>query len=198
MNSEKRLHADGRKTGEIYMKCIEARRMVTPFVDGKLTDKETEQFIKHIEQCSDCMDELDIYYTMYKAMDILDSGMHHELDFKTMLENEIRSARHGILRRKAVRAARSVILVLAEILLLVSVYTGYQMKQGEVMDNVFRKAILNLQMRTEKMYKLPDKTEELLKKEMTGVTPGRGHKIEVQYPAEQTESEEIISIESKE
>ena len=187
MSSERRLKVDGRKTGEGYMKCIEARRMVTPFVDRKLTDKETEQFIKHIEHCSDCMDELDIYYTMYKAMDILDSGQHQEFDFKTMLENEIRSSRYGILRRKAIRAARSVILVLAEILLLVSVYTGYQMKQGEIEENIFRKAILNLQMRTEKMDELPENMEELLKKEMIGMKPGRGHKIEVQFPTENKE-----------
>ena len=168
------------------MKCIEARRMVTPFVDKKLTDKETEQFLKHIEHCSDCMDELDIYFTMYKAIDTLDSGIHHEYDFKKMLENEIRSARHGILRRKVVRAARSIILILAEILLIVSVYIGYQMKQGEIEDNIFRKAILHLQMRTEKIDQLPDKAEELLKREMTGQKPGRGHKKETQFPTDQS------------
>ena len=45
------------------MNCIEARRMGTPFVDRELTDKETEQFLEHIENCSDCRDELDIYFT---------------------------------------------------------------------------------------------------------------------------------------
>ncbi len=185
---------DGRKTGEEYMKCIEARRMVSPFVDKKLTDKETEQFLKHIEHCSDCMDELDIYFTMYKAMDTLDSGLHHEYDFKKMLENEIRSVRYGIMRRKIVRASRSIILVLAEILLLVSVYTGYQMKQGEIMDNVFRKAIIHLQMRTEKLEQLPDKTEELLKKEMFEQKSGRGNKKETQFPTEYTEkTDEVIN-----
>ena len=69
------MKVEGRKTGEEYMKCIEARRMVSPFVDKKLTDKETEQFLKHIEHCSDCMDELDIYFTMYKAMDTLEKHM---------------------------------------------------------------------------------------------------------------------------
>lgn len=188
------MKVDGRKTGEEYMKCIEARRMVSPFVDKKLTDKETEQFLKHIEHCSDCMDELDIYFTMYKAMDTLDSGLHHEYDFKKMLENEIRSVRYGIMRRKIVRASRSIILVLAEILLLVSVYTGYQMKQGEIMDNVFRKAIIHLQMRTEKLEQLPDKTEELLKKEMFEQKSGRGNKKETQFPTEYTEkTDEVIN-----
>lgn len=180
------MKVDGRKTGEEYMKCIEARRMVSPFVDKKLTDKETEQFLKHIEHCSDCMDELDIYFTMYKAMDTLDSGLHHEYDFKKMLENEIRGVRYGIMRRKMVRASRSIILVLAEILLLVSVYTGYQMKQGEIMNNVFRKAIIHLQMRTEKLEQLPDRAEELLKKEMLEQKSGRGNKKETQFPTEYT------------
>lgn len=126
------------------MNCIEARRMVTPFVKKELSDKEMEQFLKHIESCSDCMDELDIYFTMYRALDSLDSGAHHEFNFKKMLENDIRAAKHGIARRKALRNIRWFLLILAEACLMISVYTGYEMKQGEVQESTFQRAIYRL------------------------------------------------------
>ena len=93
------------------MNCIEARRMVTLYVNKELSDKETEMFLDHIEHCSDCMDELDIYFTVYRALDSLDTGAHHEFDFKKMLEEDIRMERRAILRRKILSVARVVLIV---------------------------------------------------------------------------------------
>lgn len=126
------------------MNCIEARRMVTPFVNKELSEKETEQFLKHIEQCEDCRDELDIYFTMYKAIDLLDSGAHHEFDFKKMLENEIRTAHRTIMTRKLTRLVRCVIILIAEVFLLLCIYTGYQMRRGELNQNAFELVLEHL------------------------------------------------------
>ncbi len=111
------------------MNCIEARRMVTPFIKKELSDRETEQFLNHVEHCADCMDELDIHFTVYKALDTLDSGVHHEYDFRRMLNEEIRNARRRILRRKMFRALYWLVLFLTELLLVMSIYTGYQQKR---------------------------------------------------------------------
>ncbi|MDO4321723.1 MAG: zf-HC2 domain-containing protein [Lachnospiraceae bacterium] len=127
------------------MNCMEARRMVTPFIKRELTDKESEQFLKHIEHCSDCMDELDIYFTVYKALDSLDSGAHHESDFRKLMEEDIRSVKRGILRRRVFRIMRGVTLVLAELLLLLSVYTGFEVQRDETQQSTFHKAIHRLQ-----------------------------------------------------
>lgn len=126
------------------MNCMEARRMVTPFVKKELSEKETEQFLKHIEHCSDCMDELDIYFTMYKALDTLDSGSRQEYDFKKMLTEEIRSAKRAIIRARAMRVLSGAVLVLAEFLLLVSVYTGIEMRKVELEHTTFQRAISRL------------------------------------------------------
>lgn len=117
------------------MKCIEARRMVAPFIRRELSEKELDQFLKHIEHCSDCMDELDIYYTMYKALDTLDSGTHHEYDFKKMLAEEIRSARRMLHRRRFQRMFGMFGLFVVEILLILSVMTGYLLQNSETGGN---------------------------------------------------------------
>ncbi len=126
------------------MNCMEARRMVTPYVNRTLSDREMEQFLKHIEHCSDCMDELDIYFTMYKAMDSLDSGTHQEYNFKKMLEDDIRSARLSILKHRLSRVMYCAVLAVAELLLICSIFTGYEIRRGEIQQSTFQKAILRL------------------------------------------------------
>ena len=121
------------------MNCMEARRMVTPFIKRELSDREAEQFLRHIEHCSDCMDELDMYFTVYKALDTLESGVHNELDFQKMLEADIRFVKRGIQRRKAVKAMRSVTLIAVELLLLLSVYAGYRVRKSESEQNRVQK-----------------------------------------------------------
>lgn len=126
------------------MNCMEARRMVTPFIKRELPDKEAEQFLRHIEHCSDCMDEMDIYFTVYKALDMLDFEGHNEYDFRKLMEEDIRFVKRGILRRKILRAARYVALFVAEILLILSVYTGYELRRNESEQSTIHKAIYRL------------------------------------------------------
>lgn len=126
------------------MNCMEARRMVNPFIKRELSDKESEQFLKHIEHCSDCMDELDIYFTVHKALDSLDSGAYNENNFRKLMEEEIRSVKRGIRRRKVFRVCKGITLALAELLLLLSVYTGAELKRGEAQQSTFQRAIHQL------------------------------------------------------
>lgn len=131
------------------MNCNEARRMVTPFVNKELSDKETELFLDHIENCSECKDELDVYFTVYRALDFLDSGTHHDFDFVKMLESEIQVERQGILRRKMIRVSKCLLLLLVEVFLLVSVFIGYAMKQGEISRIMLQRAIHRLYLQSD-------------------------------------------------
>lgn len=123
------------------MNCMEARRMVVPFIKRELADKEAEQFLKHIEHCSDCMDELDIYFTVHKALNTLDSGAHSEYNFRKLMEEDIRSVKYGIMRRKAFRILHGFTLLLAEFLLLLSVYTGFEVRQEKARHDTARKVV---------------------------------------------------------
>lgn len=121
--------------------------MVTPFVKRELSDKDTEQFLKHVEHCNDCMDELDIYFTMYKALDTLDSGAHHEYDFRKMLREELRMAHRTIIRHRVTHIAHGVMLVITELLLLFSLYSGIELRRGQAERTTFERAISRVQMR---------------------------------------------------
>ena len=133
------------------MTCNEARRLITAYVKKELPDRELEQFLYHVEHCSDCMDELDTYYTVYQALDLLDSGGCHNYDFRNMLKNEIRVTKRGIIRRKIAGILLGVLMLAAELLLGVSVYTGYEGERGAQQSSLIERAILHMNYRGQKV-----------------------------------------------
>ena len=52
--------------------CKEATKMVIPYIDGHLDDKDLRQFVGHIKECSECREELETYYIVYKGLMQLD------------------------------------------------------------------------------------------------------------------------------
>ena len=141
------------------MTCNEARRLITAYVKKELPDRELEQFLYHVEHCSDCMDELDTYYTVYQALDLLDSGGCHNYDFRNMLKNEIRATKKGILRRKIAGILLGILVVAAELLLAVSVYTGYEIGRGAQQSTLIERAILHMNYRGQKIPETEEASE---------------------------------------
>lgn len=52
--------------------CKEAAKMVIPYIEERLCDKELRMFVKHIQTCPDCREELETYYIVYKGLMQLD------------------------------------------------------------------------------------------------------------------------------
>lgn len=50
------------------MNCREAQSMIHAFVEDKLSDEDSSDFLDHIHTCSSCYDELEVYYTVTEAM----------------------------------------------------------------------------------------------------------------------------------
>ena len=124
------------------MNCTDARRMITPYVKHELNDRDTEQFLNHVEHCKDCMEELDICFTMYRALELLECGNHQEYNFTKLLKENIRETRRRIFGRKVFRLIHLSFVFLAELLLILTVITGFEMRRGELEHNVFERAIL--------------------------------------------------------
>ncbi len=127
------------------MKCMEARHMVTPFVKGELSEKDTEAFLNHVGTCADCMDELDSYYIAYHASDLLDSGEKQEYDFEKMLREEIRAARRSIARKKFVSRLRVFLLVLVALLLLLRIFFSVNFEEEGTKSGIFRRIFPRVQ-----------------------------------------------------
>lgn len=79
------------------MTCLEAQSKIIAYIDHDLERDEKQDFLKHIQCCSDCKEELNIYYTMIEGMRQLDENMPLSRDFTQELNNrmerELKSSR---------------------------------------------------------------------------------------------------------
>lgn len=54
------------------MKCVEAQKKIESFVNDKLSKKDLERFLEHMESCEACKEEYEIYYTLITGMHLLE------------------------------------------------------------------------------------------------------------------------------
>ena len=110
------------------MNCRIAEGMVNKYINHTLSVNDLEEFLEHIENCSSCYDELATYFIVHKAMEQLDEKQEDSvLDFRELLEEDIRKSRRYIRKKKfhravaavAVCALIAVLVVFLSLLLLV-------------------------------------------------------------------------------
>lgn len=56
------------------MTCMEAEKMVIPYINNELTPAETEEFLEHIDTCKNCWEELEIHYMVDVGLKKLDEA----------------------------------------------------------------------------------------------------------------------------
>ena len=102
------------------MDCRTAESMVTRFIDHSLSVNELEEFLDHIETCPSCYDELETYFIVHEAMQQLDED-GTVLDFRKLLEQEIRRSRRSIRQTRGLRFTVGLISMAAVVALCVFV-----------------------------------------------------------------------------
>ena len=86
------------------MTCEEAERLVMPYINGSITDEELEGFLKHIEHCPECREELEIYFTVDVGIRQLDEGTG-TYNIKGALETALELSRQRIHTLELLRTA---------------------------------------------------------------------------------------------
>ena len=83
------------------MDCKEAEKLIQPYVQGNMPEKEMEPFISHIRKCHTCHEELETYFIVHEVTHQLDDDSSDSvLDFKKLLEQDIRKSRRYIRKKK--------------------------------------------------------------------------------------------------
>ena len=108
------------------MNCRIAEGMVNKYINHTLPLNDLEDFLEHIENCSSC------YFIVHKAMQQLDEKQEDSvLDFKELLEEDIRKSRRYIRRRKIRRAiAAAAFCVLIAALVIFLIFVILELKEG--------------------------------------------------------------------
>lgn len=88
------------------MNCREAQALIVPFVEGQLDDEQNEKFIAHIETCSECYDELEVYYIVIVGTKQLDEDTHSTMNFSENLKTYISYVKENLSRKHSRKTRR--------------------------------------------------------------------------------------------
>ena len=101
------------------MDCKYAQSLVPQYIADKLAPRELEEFIRHVENCPECYDELETYFMLGAALKYLDDTQEVSYDLRTMLAEDLKEKKRRLSRRKR-RTAGWIIFCAAGVLALVS------------------------------------------------------------------------------
>ena len=94
------------------MNCVRAQQLVKPYLDGLLSDRELEEFLDHVQNCQDCFDELEVYFSIYRTLDNVDEK--GDYNFTKKLHRKLEDSRMYLRRRYQGKVVRAIIILLAE------------------------------------------------------------------------------------
>ncbi len=56
------------------MECKEAKGKVQDYLSGNMDDESCMNFIKHVQKCASCYEELETYFTINRVLSYLEDG----------------------------------------------------------------------------------------------------------------------------
>ena len=76
------------------MECIDAQTKIASYVEGNIPQDIKREFLLHMQNCENCREELEIYYTLMEATRQLDEGeittSNFSEELKANIENELK------------------------------------------------------------------------------------------------------------
>jgi hypothetical protein len=110
------------------MTCIKAQAMITPFINDKLTMKELEEFLDHVNSCKNCREELEVYFALLTAMKQLDEDKNLNSNYSEQLAEKLEQSGEKIIHAKYTYYRKKVILILTMIFVAILIGIGYANK----------------------------------------------------------------------
>ena len=62
------------------MDCKEFAGLIPDFLHDELDDANLSEFLSHVDECENCMDELRIQYLIYEGLERLETGATFDVD----------------------------------------------------------------------------------------------------------------------
>lgn len=97
-----------------------------PFIREEIPEEKLEPFLKHIEKCRDCYEELEIYYTVHAGILGLDQDQFTTYDLSGALKTELEEAQEKVRSRHAFTVFRVFSGVTAIALTLLTVFFQFR------------------------------------------------------------------------
>lgn len=94
------------------MTCFEAQCLITPFINEELNNEQLEGFLEHVKHCSECRDDLEVYFTLLNGMKQLDENKNIANNFHIDLEGFLHKQEEKILQERKKKIQKRVVLCL--------------------------------------------------------------------------------------
>jgi len=114
------------KIGESWMDCKTAQKMIDLYIKKQLNTKEMEAFLAHIKDCGECREELEIYFTVYMALQKLDEERDVSFNIQKLLQDNLAASKRKVHRLKVIRLFNFALVLWAEIILAMVILTQIQ------------------------------------------------------------------------
>lgn len=108
------------------MNCKDAEKMISPFLEDDLDNRDLAEFLKHMDRCSECKEELTIQFLVLVGMKRLEDG--NTFNLKEELDNMLRDARKKLKVRRYLVAVSLLLellvaaMTVATVILTVALY----------------------------------------------------------------------------
>ena len=108
------------------MECKEFTGLIPDFLHDALDETKLSEFLSHVDECENCMDELRIQYLIYEGLERLETGATFDADkdlSEWMKEERIRLRHRTGIKKTAIAAE---IMTTAAFLIVLGVIMFYQ------------------------------------------------------------------------
>lgn len=103
------------------MICREWQKMISGFLNNTLNNHELEGFIKHVQTCEDCYEELEIMFMLSIGLQELNEDRNISYNFSQLLENKIMEAEIYCRRIKRIRYLNWLIIFILHLFVIVGI-----------------------------------------------------------------------------
>ena len=119
------------------MNCMDCQKMIMPFINGELDNGQLSQFLCHLKTCPECMEELEVYYTLLTSMKQLDENQELSDNYHNDLLELIEKSEEKINSKNKIYMGKKVILLM--IAGIIALASTHQIREY-VMEDILQKS----------------------------------------------------------
>ncbi len=112
--------------GSSGMDCKTAQQKIMPYIERKLSPAEAEDFIAHVRGCKECSEELEVYFTIYYALEKLDNDATDTFDIQGLLERDLQQSEKALRRYHMRQFYRRVFVACGVVFAAAALFTAGQ------------------------------------------------------------------------
>jgi hypothetical protein len=101
------------------MNCKDAEKMISPFLEDDLDNRDLAQFLDHMDTCPECREELTIQFLVLVGMKRLEDG--NTFNLKEELDNMLRDARKKLKFRRSLKATSLILEFMVAVMTVATV-----------------------------------------------------------------------------